>query len=450
MTAATRPPRDSRLTGVIALVAGLLLIASAVSFARSDQSLRVAEDAAIVRDAERARASSAIYRANLAIAVVAAAAEGPSVSLQAADAAGRALDSLDSAANTLADPGPIDLTFRLQAVHAEVVDALAAGDVATADDAVSDEILPLLDALHDELAQLSATAAARIEAEGAAAGQATRASSFIVALIAPALGLWAVRRAASRRLEREKMASELARQRDIAAVQDGLISGLSHQLRTPLTGIYGFAEAMLDDIDAGPPDPLLVREGSRTILSEANRLRGMVDDILVAGRSQSGPLAFDARPFEVRAEVEAAVEPFRRVGADIEVACADIIVIGDRLRLRHVLRNLVDNALRHGRGPVRIVGSIDDSFRLAVEDAGDGPPAGTPLFQLFTHSGDDALVTGSLGLGLGVCRIICDGMGVDLEYERTADVTRFRLTWESGAVPDPAEHVQRVGVELSA
>jgi signal transduction histidine kinase len=446
VTESHEPRKRSRTTGAVAAVAVLLLMASAVTFARSDQTLRVSGDAAVVREAERAIAAGATYRANLTIAVVAAASEPDSdVALRAVVAAGRALDRITSAVNTLGNPGLIALIESVAEVHDDVVGELRLGDVTATDRVVSAETLPLLDDLQIELGRLSREASNRIDAEAASAGQATRISSFVVALLAPALGFWAFRRAARRRLENDRLAGELARQRELSKVQEDLIAGLSHQLRTPLTGIYGFAQALLDEGADGRPDPALVTEASRTILGEANRLRGMVDDILVTARSHTGPLAFESTPYDLCAEVTAAVEPFVLTDEPIEVACEPVTVTGDRFRLRHVIRNLTDNALRHGAGPVRIVGVFADGYRLIVEDAGEGPPDDVELFRPFAHSGEAALVTGSLGLGLGVCRALCDGMNVGLAFERDTGVTRFVVTWPADAiapVPAPSEDVR--------
>lgn len=430
---ASGPRRHSAIA--LGAVAILAVMAAAVGFARSDQSLRVADDATVVQDAERGRAAIATYRANLTISVVAAASESSASSRRALEAAGRALDRVEESTMSL-DHDPLGpLTADLFSSHQAVSLAIDAGDVVSADELVSSETLPLLDELQGELAEASAAASARITAEQTSAGRTARLSSFVVALIAPMLALWAYRRAAQRRLERERLAAELQRQKDLTEAQQSLISGLSHQLRTPLTGIYGFAEALVADSVAGTPDPEFVKEAGTTILGEANRLRAMVDDILVTARSQAGDLAFDNVPFSLGKEIAAAVEPFSATGTAIDVRCEDIDLIGDRLRVRHVLRNLIDNAVRHGRPTVRIEGETNDTgYTLTVIDHGDGPPQQDDS-PTFAHSGDDALVTGSLGLGLSVCRSLCEGMGVDLSQERKDGSTRFVLRFTQ---PTPA------------
>lgn len=412
---------------------------AAVTFARSDQSLRVADDAVVVRDTERGLAAAAAYRANLTIAVVAAAAESPASAARALGAANGALERIVGATTGASDLDLDDLTRRLTESHGRVSDALDAEDVGTADDIISTETLPILDQLQRNLATRSASAVSRIEAEQASAGRTARASSFVVALIVPMLALWAYRQSVQRRLERERLASELARQRDLATAQQSLISGMSHQLRTPLTGIYGFAAAIVSDSEHGTPDPGFVSEAGITILGEANRLRGMVDDILVTARQQADDLAYERAPFRLTPEVEAAVDPFRTTGATISVECEDVELAGDRQRLRHVLRNLVDNGLRHGRPPVVITGHHStDGYVLVVTDHGDGSP-NEDTFRPFAHSGDEALVTGSLGLGLGVCRTLCDGMGIDLSYERHDGTSRFVLWFGLTASVTPTD-----------
>lgn len=417
-----------RVTAIAVIVAITLLAAAAVTFARADQSLRVAADATVVAEAESGHGAAAAYRANLTIGVVAAASDSDAAAAQAAEAAGRTLGQLAESVRTAGgEAGDVD---RLRTVHDRVSAALAAGDVDAADRLVSGEALPLVDDLQSDLRRISAEATARIEAERTRAGSAARVSSFVVALIAPALALWVFRRAARRRLDRERLAGELARQRDLAQAQQDLISGLSHQLRTPLTGIYGFAQALLVD-----PDPDFVPEAARTILGEANRLRAMVDDILVVDRSATGELAFSREVFDLSAEIQAAIEPFTATGAVVEVDCEPVSIVGDRLRVRHVLRNLLDNALRHGAPPVRVVGFRRNGYELAVCDAGPGPDT-DPLFRTFAHSGDSALVTGSLGMGLGVCRLLCEGMGADLGLVREEAETRFVIRWPRDSMSD--------------
>lgn len=401
--------------------------------------MRVAQDATVVTEAERGSAAGSTYRANMAIAVVASAADSPSSSQRAIVASEAALEKLTVSSRALSDAGLSRYVSDLLASHASVVAHLEGGEVTEADRRVTGETLPLLDRVQQSFGRLAVEAASRIDAERASAGQTARISSFLVALVAPVLALWAYRRSVRRRFESERMEAELIRQRDLAAAQQSLIAGMSHQLRTPLTGIYGFAEALLEDCGRAQHDPLLAKEAAVTILGESNRLRGMIDDILVTARHEAGDLAYEHVLFDMRAEIDVAVEPFLRFEPEIDVDCPRVMLMGDRLRIRHVLRNLIDNALQHGRPPVRIIGTLGERFELVVEDHGDGPPPGD-VFRTFLHTGPDALVTGSLGLGLGVCNTLCEAMGIDIGMRHSDDVTRVVLRWDATAVRAAIQH----------
>ena len=428
-----RRSTQSRSPTLLVALAVVVLLAAAVTFARSDQSLRVAQDATLLRHAERGSAAASLYRANLAIAVVASATDSTSAAGRAVEASGSARERLAVTADSLVDQGLNQRIEALGSTHDAVVAQLAAGDVAGADRRVTQEALPLLGDIQATLDRTAAEASSRIEAEHASAGQTARMSSFVVALIAPVLALWAYRRSAQKRLVSERLEAELNRQRDLATAQQSLISGMSHQLRTPLTGIYGFAEAIITDGETGEGDAAFVREAGQTILGESNRLRVMVDDFLVTARHKAGDLSYEHAAFDLVAEIQAASDPYLRLGTEIVVECPPVQLFGDRLRVRHVLRNVIDNAHRHGRPPVRIVGSSGKGFELWIEDHGDGPPPGD-IFRTFIHSGNDALITGSLGLGLGVCRMLCDDMRIHLEMRHSDGVTRAILGWDLAAV----------------
>ncbi|MDX1447940.1 MAG: hypothetical protein R3246_02660, partial [Acidimicrobiia bacterium] len=152
-------------TVALGAIALLLVVSAAVGFARSDQSLRVAEDATTVQEAERARAAIATYRANLTIGVVAAAAQSESASVRALEASSATLVRILEATGRLDHPPAQPLTEALSQTHERISAALAGGDVSSADAIVSTETLPVLDDLQAELAAVSGSASARIEAE---------------------------------------------------------------------------------------------------------------------------------------------------------------------------------------------------------------------------------------------------------------------------------------------
>jgi signal transduction histidine kinase len=118
----------------------------------------------------------------------------------------------------------------------------------------------------------------------------------------------------------------------------------------------------------------------------------------------------------------------------------------DRLRLRQVLRNLLSNALKHGEPPIALTGRVErNRYVLAVTDCGPGvpPELEARLFQRFIHQGRDPLLTGSVGLGLSIARLLVRRMGGNLAYRRSDGLTTFLVElplWEESGDTVPKEH----------
>jgi signal transduction histidine kinase len=225
----------------------------------------------------------------------------------------------------------------------------------------------------------------------------------------------------------------LIRQQELSQAKDHLIAGLSHQLRTPITGIYGFADLLLSY-----PDPELVEEGLATILKESGNLRRMVDDILVAARIDAENVGYNAVETNVTDVVDRTLSHFLRLGSGIKVDCEPCLIHVDGSRLEHALRNLVSNAIGHGAEPIQVVGRVaGDVYRIAVCDAGPGLDAEseTNPFRAFAHDPASVTVRGSLGLGLSVAKTLIEAMSGTIEYTRVDGTTVFAITLLKTAVP---------------
>jgi signal transduction histidine kinase len=301
-------------------------------------------------------------------------------------------------------------------------------------DAAANEALgmagPALNRISSQLAAASGELSAAIAAEQAEAGRAARLSSFSAALIAPALVLLAYRRSARRRLDHQRLQAELQRTHDLSRAKDELIAGLSHQLRTPLTGIQGFASAVLEQAEQGQLETSQVVEMTRAIYEESQDLGRMIDDFLVASRSEAGSLSFALVPAQMIDAIRPVVEATARAGRHLTLEIEDQLVLVDSSRVRQLLRNLIDNAYSHGRAPVALRGRrTGDRYQLHVSDRGPGiPPADlAKALAGFVHSGREATVTGSLGLGLYVARTLAQGLGSDLVYRREQNETIFEI-----------------------
>lgn len=192
------------------------------------------------------------------------------------------------------------------------------------------------------------------------------------------------------------------------------VSDVSHELRSPLTGIRLAAETLLD----GDIEPADEKRFLATIIREADRLTGLANDLLqlqrIEGATGELPLARVDFTQAARLAVEAS-EPLateREVKVSIEGDAP--MVLGSRDRLQQVVGNLVDNAVRHTPAGKRVTVALseeDGEAVLRVLDEGPGIPAPdlSNLFKRFyrsQYSRDRA--TGGAGLGLSIVKAIVD------------------------------------------
>ncbi|HEY4003656.1 MAG TPA: DUF4118 domain-containing protein [Pseudonocardia sp.] len=218
-----------------------------------------------------------------------------------------------------------------------------------------------------------------------------------------------------------EQAAEAKRKVAGAELRAGLLSAVGHDLRTPLTSIKAAAGSLRD------PE-LALSEADRaelaaTVEESADRLTGLVDNLLDSSRLAAGAVVPLPRPVgydEVVALAMVGMDGARRVEVDIDESLPR--VLADPGLLERVVANLVDNALRHGRGSAVAVraSAHADRVELRVVDSGPGVPRGgsEDLFTPFQRLGDrDA--TNGLGLGLSVARGFTQAMDGALTAEDT-------------------------------
>ena len=187
------------------------------------------------------------------------------------------------------------------------------------------------------------------------------------------------------------------------------VADAGHELRTPLALLRTELELALHEGETAEE----LREAVRSASDEAERLARLAEDLLVVARSDQGRLSLRVETIRAAALLETVVTRFSwradETGRELVVeAPSDLTVRGDRLRLEQALGNLVDNAIRHGAGVVRLSGSaLDGDVELHVADEGPGFPEAflEHAFERFSRA-DEARARGGAGLGLSIVRSI--------------------------------------------
>ncbi|MGD8604911.1 MAG: HAMP domain-containing sensor histidine kinase, partial [Anaerolineales bacterium] len=159
--------------------------------------------------------------------------------------------------------------------------------------------------------------------------------------------------------------------------QRDFVANVSHELKTPLTSIQGFAQALMD----GTADNEEAQQKAANIIyEESDRLRRLVDDLLDLARMDAEQAVFMRRPVDLNALIQRVVDGLGVTAKERGVELVGLQqslppVIGDGDRLAQVLTNLIDNAIKHSRsgGQVRVEGQADQQWLvIRVIDQGQG------------------------------------------------------------------------------
>jgi signal transduction histidine kinase len=204
----------------------------------------------------------------------------------------------------------------------------------------------------------------------------------------------------------------------LSAAKGGLLSLLSHEFRTPLTAIQGYADMMRDY----PLDTETMQEYAGAISGGASRLTGLVNDMLALDRLQAGMEEIDLRPvvlLPVAEEVASLLEPpdaTHAIVLDVDPGLPR--VMGDPDAIRRILTNLVGNAIKYSPdgGEVFVTAhqDLDGKILIGVRDHGIGIPP-EDLDRVFDPyirlpEGKRRGITGT-GLGLSIVRELARAMG---------------------------------------
>ena len=244
----------------------------------------------------------------------------------------------------------------------------------------------------------------------------------------------------------------LTEERALDELKGEFVATVSHELRTPLAAIYGSAQTLLrDDIEIGEDKRQRLLQ---VIAQESERLSRVAADILLANRIDSGRLKLETGPLDVARLADDVVEQMRSCFAERDDVTLELVVsepgsfvAGDEDKLRQVLINLVDNAVKYSPDGAAVEVRVEPnvtSLRVSVSDEGLGIPHGEQqrIFGKF-YRVDPQLSrgVGGTGLGLYICRELVRRMDGRLtvsskEGEGSTFVVELPLAAAPAAEPD--------------
>jgi len=219
--------------------------------------------------------------------------------------------------------------------------------------------------------------------------------------------------------------------------QRDFVANVSHDLKTPLTSIQGFAQALMDGTVSEAEGRVAA---ARVIYDESDRLRRLVDDLLDLARIDAGQVEFKREPVDLGPLLEAVM-----AGASLRAQHAGVIleheqpdratIIGDGDRLSQVFTNLVDNAIKHSPqgGQVRVWTKREQGWvSIHVDDQGEGIPEEelSRIFERF-YQVDKSRTSGrgrGVGLGLAIVSELVEAHGGRVVAQSSSEVgSRFTV-----------------------
>jgi PAS domain S-box-containing protein len=258
--------------------------------------------------------------------------------------------------------------------------------------------------------------------------------------------------------ERKRLDHELESAKSVAEkanlAKSDFLSSMSHELRSPLNAILGFAQLMDSD---SPPATLAQKANIDQILHAGWYLLELINEILDLAVIESGKLSLSVEPVsltDVLLECQAMIEPLmakRGLRLTLPTFASAPFVLADRTRLKQVLINLLSNAIKYnimgGLVVVDCVTTTANVTRITVRDTGFGLPAEklAQLFQPFNRLGQEGSGEEGTGIGLVMSKLLVELMGGTIGVEST--VGMGSLFWfELSTAPAQVQKADQVNV----
>ena len=225
--------------------------------------------------------------------------------------------------------------------------------------------------------------------------------------------------------QQEKMKAETEKER----MRANLLRAVSHDLRTPLTTIYGSSSAIIENYNSIPKEQQLKLLGE--MRQDSEWLIRMVENLLSVTRIDGGSVRLTKRPTVLEELIDAVLVKFRKrcpdQAVEVEIPEDIIIIPMDAMLIEQVLINILENAVDHAKGMTKLQLTVTTQTNLAIfciNDNGCGIPADR-LEKIFTGYLDRNITPAdssrhNMGIGLSVCAAIIKAHGSEIHATNLA------------------------------
>ena len=218
--------------------------------------------------------------------------------------------------------------------------------------------------------------------------------------------------------------ADIGKLEKLERVRSEFLANVSHELRTPIFSIQGFIETL---IDGAIDDPKVNREFLQKAYEHSERLNTLLNDLIEISRIESGEMRMSFRYFNISEFLKNVVDEMRpkaekkSIKLSTTVGSNELLVLGDKDRLRQVMSNLIDNSIKYtDEGGAVEVGVIElrNSARVYVRDNGSGigkEHLGRIFERFYRVDKDRSRKVGGTGLGLAIVKHIVEAHNSKIE-----------------------------------